>query len=88
MGRGEGRRESGEAWNQLRRCRGRFRGLSRIEWLDDREDYGEDRFVTVGHVQGREIVVVYTIRGESRRLIMARRATRREREEYHGNLEV
>ncbi len=67
---------------------GVFEDLSRIEWLDDREDYGEDRFVTVGQVQGREIVVVYTMRGENRRLIMARRATRREREEYHGNLEV
>ena len=37
---------------------GVFEDLSRIEWLDDREDYGEDRFVTVGHVQGREVVVV------------------------------
>ena len=35
-----------------------FEDLSRLEWLDDREDFGEDRFVTVGLVQGREIVVV------------------------------
>ena len=65
-----------------------FEDLSRLEWLDEREDYGEDRLVTVGLVRGREIVVVYTMRGANRRLIMARRATRRECEEYHGNREV
>ena len=65
-----------------------FDDLSRLEWFDDREDYGEDRFVTIGLVEGREIVVVYTMRGDSRRLIMARRATQREREEYYGRREV
>jgi uncharacterized DUF497 family protein len=65
-----------------------FDDLSRIEWLDDREHYGEARFVTIGLVEGREIVVVYTMRGENRRLIMARRATRVEREEYYGDREV
>jgi hypothetical protein len=65
-----------------------FEDFSRFEWLDEREDYGEDRFVTVGIVAGRAILLVYTMRGENRRLIMARRATRREREEYYGNREV
>ena len=65
-----------------------FEDSSRLEWFDDREDYGEDRFVTIGVVRGRVIVVAYTMRGTHRRLIMARRATRREREEYHGNREL
>lgn len=65
-----------------------FEDFSRLEWLDEREDYGEDRFVTIGLVGGRQLAVVYTMRGENRRLIMARRATRRERKEYYGNREV
>jgi uncharacterized protein len=31
---------------------------------------------------GRELVVIYTVRGERIRIISARRATRRERAEY------
>ena len=65
-----------------------FEDLARLEWLDDRDYRGEERFVTIGLVAGREVVVVYTMRGDNRRLIMARRATRRERESYYGNSEV
>ncbi len=65
-----------------------FDDVRRLEWLDDRMDYGEERFITIGVVDDREIVVAYTMRGENRRLITARRATRREREAYHGDREV
>ena len=42
----------------------------------------EERWATVGLVEGFEIYVVYTTRNEAIRLITARRATRNEREEY------
>ena len=47
------------------------------------DDPDEERFVTIGvDAQGRILVVVYTWRGESIRLISARKATRGERQEY------
>jgi uncharacterized DUF497 family protein len=55
----------------------------RVEEREDtRRDYGERRFVAVGELDGDIISVVYTWRGSRRRLISARRATRRERKEY------
>jgi len=43
----------------------------------------EDRFVTLGRsVDGRLLVVVHTERGDTVRIISARRATRRERTAY------
>ena len=47
------------------------------------EDPDEERFSTVGlDALGRELVVIFTLRGERIRIISARRATRRERAEY------
>lgn len=49
------------------------------------DDPDEERFVTIGmDVLGRILVVVYTWRGESIRLISARKATNSERREYEG----
>jgi uncharacterized DUF497 family protein len=43
----------------------------------------EERYVTFGmDAQGRVLAVSYTIRGNSVRIISARRATRRERAQY------
>jgi len=53
-----------------------------LERIDDRRDYGEDRFVAIGEVAGREIAVVYTIRAGNRRIISARKAKRYERKAY------
>jgi uncharacterized protein len=53
-----------------------------LESTDERRDYGEVRTVAFGIVDDRELVVVYTVRGEHRRIISARRAHRREREAY------
>jgi uncharacterized DUF497 family protein len=50
-----------------------------IERVDDRRDYGEERIVALGCVDGEWLVVVYTWRGEARRIISARKASRRER---------
>ena len=44
---------------------------------------GEDRFVTIGlSADGRLLVVVHTERGDTVRIITARRATARERTAY------
>ena len=54
-----------------------------LEWLDDREDYGEDRYILLGMVENRLLYVVYTMRGEKIRLISARGAEPQERRQYH-----
>jgi hypothetical protein len=54
-----------------------------VEWLDTREDYGEERVVLVGMSQGRLLTVVYTHRGRRRRIISARKATRHEELDYY-----
>ena len=55
----------------------------RIEMPDDREEYGEVRYKTIGMVDNRVLVVVYTIRNGNIRLISARRAERYEQRQYH-----
>jgi uncharacterized protein len=54
-----------------------------LERVDNRRDYGETRTSAVGMVDGKELVVVYTMRGHICRIISARRARRDERRAYH-----
>jgi hypothetical protein len=51
-----------------------FKDPFSIEWRDDRKPYGEDRFVTIGMVEGRLLYVAYTMRGDVIRIISARGA--------------
>jgi uncharacterized DUF497 family protein len=60
-----------------------FRDPFAIEWLDDREDYGEARYLTIGLAEGRLLYVAYTMRGERLRIISARGAEPLERRMYH-----
>ena len=53
-----------------------------VERMDPRAGYGETRWIAIGIIDEREIVAVYTERGEERRMISARRATRHERQKY------
>jgi uncharacterized DUF497 family protein len=39
---------------------------------DDRQDYGERRFMTAGYLRGRCVVLVWTARGQARRVISMR----------------
>ena len=60
----------------------------RIEIYDDREDDGEDRWITIGAVEAAVLVVVYTVRdegGEVIRLISARRVNAQEKRAYRDN---
>ena len=62
-----------------------FLDPQRIETFDDREDYGEDRWKTVGLVAPALLAVVYTVRGNDGsliRLISARKADAYERAQY------
>lgn len=54
-----------------------------IERVDDREDYGEERFVIIGMAEGHVLLfVAYTERDQRIRLISARRVTQYEQEDY------
>ena len=53
-----------------------------MDILDTREDYGEDRYITLGEVKGQCLVVIHTPRGERTRIISARRATKIEQVRY------
>jgi uncharacterized DUF497 family protein len=46
-----------------------------LERVDDREDYGEERWLATGQIDGRIVTVAYTERGEVLRPISARKAT-------------
>ena len=49
---------------------------------DDRRDYGEDRFITIGFLDGRMVVLVWTPRNDNPRIISMRRANEREQALY------
>ncbi len=55
----------------------------RIESYDGREDYGEDRWATIGQVYAAVLYVIYTVRHEDTiRIISARRALSHEQKQY------
>lgn len=58
-----------------------------LTFLDDRVDYGELRFNTFGHLDGRLVALVWTPRNENRRIISMRRANEREQERYQRALD-
>jgi uncharacterized DUF497 family protein len=60
-----------------------FYDQARIESYDGREDYGEDRWVTIGLACSTLLSVAYTIRNEETiRIISARRAVPDEKKQY------
>jgi uncharacterized DUF497 family protein len=60
-----------------------FKDPFALEWLDDRQNYGEERHVILGMVENRLLYVAYTMRGKKIRLISARGAEPHERRRYH-----
>jgi uncharacterized DUF497 family protein len=54
---------------------------------DKRMDYEEDRFITVGWLDANLVVMVWTPRGEVRRIISMRKANDREKALYTRYLE-
>ena len=54
-----------------------------IEWIDDREVYGEERINLLGMCAGMILHATYTERGDRIRIISARRAERDEQDDYY-----
>lgn len=60
-----------------------FHDTQRLEAYDDREGYGEDRWVTIGYADAALLFVVYAVRyKDTIRLISARKANEQERKKY------
>jgi uncharacterized DUF497 family protein len=57
-----------------------------VTFTDERFDYGEKRFVTLGVLDGREVAIAYAARGESTRIISMRKANGREQKIYQKRL--
>ena len=55
----------------------------RIDDEDDREDYGETRYVTLGRIGRQVVVCVWTPRCDKARIISLRKADKDEREIYN-----
>ena len=58
-----------------------FEGRS-ITFEDERRAYGESRFIAIGELGERMVVIVWTPRGHARRIISMRRANEREQALY------
>ena len=54
-----------------------------VESVDNRNDYREIRIRCLGMLGGRVYAVIYTWRGDNRRLISARKANVREQRAYY-----
>ena len=78
-------------WNEVKRVTNLakhgldFADVARFGWdaaqfkRDLRHDYGEDRFIAVGGLDGRLVAVAFTPRNGITRIVSMRPASRRER---------
>ena len=55
--------------------------------VDERKDYGEIREISTGQLGEEVVIVVWTERDDSRRIISMRKADRDERGEYYDQLD-
>ncbi|GMU74898.1 MAG: hypothetical protein AMXMBFR45_03890 [Gammaproteobacteria bacterium] len=62
-----------------------FRGLT-FTVEDDREAYGEQRFLTLGLLEDQVVSVTHTDRGEEIRIISIRKATKHEARFYFSQI--
>ena len=49
---------------------------------DNRKDYGEPRYITIGFLANRMVILAWTQRGNIRRIISIRKANEREQAVY------
>ncbi|MPZ32827.1 MAG: BrnT family toxin [Rhodospirillales bacterium] len=54
--------------------------------IDDRRDYGEPRFISIGRLATDVIVLVWTPRSDARRIISMRKANGREKAYFEASL--
>lgn len=62
-----------------------FKGIH-LSFPDERKDYGEPRFITVGLLKGRMVVLVYSPRDDARHIISMRKANDREIKKFQARL--
>ena len=55
--------------------------------LDDRHAYGEDRYISAGYLRGRMVVLVWTPRGNARRIISMRYCHAKEEKRWYAQLQ-
>ena len=58
-----------------------------LTFEDSRQTYGESRYLTVGSLAGRVVIIAHTVRGDATRIISMRKANARERARYQERLE-
>jgi uncharacterized protein len=58
-----------------------------LTFEDLRQNYGEPRYLTVGELAGRVVIIAHTLRGDATRIISMRKANAREAERYQERLE-
>ena len=56
--------------------------------LDERKDYGEPRWIALGDLNGMVMVLVFTRRGETIRVISMRKGNKHERQIYQDRVET
>ena len=59
-----------------------------VTFEDNRFDYGEPRFITIGRLEGHVVVVAHTPRRQNTRIISMRKGNRREEKAYQERLET
>lgn len=64
-----------------------FSDLPVLTLLDDREDYGEERWQTMGPFRGDIVMIVWTQRDDARRIISMRKCNDREKGKYHETVD-
>ena len=57
-----------------------------LTFEDDRIDYGEKREVAISEVEGVCLYIIFTMRGDSLRIISARKASAKERRGYYDHI--
>ena len=62
-----------------------FQGIT-LTAEDNRQDYGEKRFISLGLLEDMVVVVVHTARSEKTRIISMRKANQREKKTYEEKI--
>lgn len=57
-----------------------------VEYYDERFDYGEQRLITIGYLDQRKVVIVWTPRDGGRHIISMRKANEREQAKHGQQL--
>lgn len=59
-------------------------GNETIEWIDESEDYGEERVIALGRLELTVLRITYTSRSDAIRIISAQRANKHDQKNYYN----